>query len=417
MRNVYIARQPIMDKAGEIFAYELLYRDLEQKGAIKDDRFATAAVINNVLNKFGTQSLLGERKAFVKIDRKFLMNDLIFTIPKEFFIFTLLDSIEMDEYVFERMQQLCAKGYILCLNDTAGSLEYLQSYKAAFRLVQYVKLNIPAHLQNSELRPLITQLREENIKVIATRIEEKNQQQIALDLGCDYFQGYFFAKPNIIKNKKFDASQLSIIRLYNLLMQDTNIDEIASEFEKNYAISVQLLQFINSGAFAFRKKISSIHHVLVLVGRIPLAQWLMLMIYSKSLSKTEENTPLILLIKSRTELMENLLRLVEPNVRSNKLGEAYFVGVLSLIGTVFGVELTEALEHLHISDEVEDALLHDAGELGEIYALVREIEQFHIDAIEAFALKYHLGAEDINRVIAQSIENVNLFENKTIASG
>ncbi len=193
-------------------------------------------------------------------------------------------------------------------------------------------------------------------------------------------------------------------------MQDTNIDETASEFEKNYAISVQLLQFINSGAFAFRKRISSIHHVLVLVGRIPLAQWLMLMIYSKSVTKTEESSPLILLIKERTELIQNLLKKIEPNVRSNKLGEAYFVGVLSLLNVVFGVSLEQLLEHLYISDEVKDALLHDRGDLGELYALVREIEQFNTDAIEVFAKKHGLDANDINGVVAQCIEDVNRFE-------
>jgi c-di-GMP phosphodiesterase len=410
MKHVYIARQPIMDSAEQIFAYELLYRDVEQTSTIKDDRYATAQVINNVLNKFGTQAILGGRKAFVKIDKKFLMNDLIFTIPKEFFIFSLLESIEMDERVYERIEQLYYKKYELCLNDTSCSLDYLKGYQVAFSFFTYIKINIPAHLKQSEMRECIAKLKKEGLKVIATRIEEKSHQLIASEMGCDYFQGFFFAKPNIIENKELDASQLSIIKLYNLLMQDTNIDEIASEFEKNYAISVQLLQFINSGAFAFRKRISSIHHVLILVGRIPLAQWLMLMIYSKSVTKTEESSPLILLIKERTELMQNLLKLIEPNVRSNKLGEAYFVGVLSLLNVVFGVSLEELLEHLYISDEVKDALLKDEGDLGEIYALVREIEQFNTDAIEVFAKKHGLDANDITMVVAQCIEDVNRFE-------
>ncbi|MDY0121185.1 MAG: EAL domain-containing protein [Sulfurimonas sp.] len=410
MKNVYIARQPIMDKEEQIFAYELLYRDVEQKSSVEDGRYATASVINNLLNKFGTQAILGGRKAFVKIDQKFLMNDLIFSVPKEFFIFSLLESIEMDERVYERIEQLYYKGYELCLNDTTCSLEYLKSYQAAFGFFKYVKINIPAHLPASDMRECIAGLKKEGLAVIGTRIEEKSHQQVAKELGCEYFQGFFFAKPNIIENKELDASQLSIIRLYNLLMQDTNIDEIASEFEKNYAISVQLLQFINSGAFAFRKRISSIHHVLVLVGRIPLAQWLMLMIYSKSVTKTEESSPLILLIKERTELMQNLLKKIEPNVRSNKLGEAYFVGVLSLLNVVFGVSLEQLLEHLYISDEVKDALLHDRGDLGELYALVREIEQFNTDAIEVFAKKHGLDANDINGVVAQCIEDVNRFE-------
>ena len=142
MKNVYIARQPIMDKEEQIFAYELLYRDVEQKSSVEDGRYATASVINNLLNKFGTQAILGGRKAFVKIDQKFLMNDLIFSVPKEFFIFSLLESIEMDERVYERIEQLYYKGYELCLNDTTCSLEYLKSYQAAFGFFKYVNIYI-----------------------------------------------------------------------------------------------------------------------------------------------------------------------------------------------------------------------------------------------------------------------------------
>jgi len=412
MKNVYIARQPIMDKEGEIFAYELLYRDVEQTSSFDNHRYATSAVINNILNKFGTKALLGERKAFVKIDRKFLLNDLIFSIPKEFFIFTLLDSIEMDEYVLERLEQLKAKGYELALNDTLEMLVSMEQYRGAFSYLDYIKINIPANLENAHLESMIKECKTRGITILATRIESEEHKELAQKMGCSYFQGYFFAKPKIIENKKLDASQLSIIHLYNLLMEDTNIDEITQEFEKNYAISVQLLQFINSGAFSFRKRISSIHHVLVLVGRVPLAQWLMLMIYSKSVAKQEESSPLLLMIKSRTELMQGLLRLIDPNVRSNKLGEAYFTGVISLIDVIFGMQIEEILEHLHVSDEVRDALLKGEGVLGEIYTLISQIEQFQTEPIKDFAQKYQLDPEEITTVIAQSIEDVNQFENK-----
>ena len=94
------------------------------------------------------------------------------------------------------------------------------------------------------------------------------------------------------------------MKLYRLLMQDEDIEVIAEEFEKNHGIMIQLLRFINSSIFPFRNRISSIQHLMVLVGRKPLAQWLMLMIYSKSVSKTNDFAPLTLLIRSRTELME-----------------------------------------------------------------------------------------------------------------
>jgi len=196
-----------------------------------------------------------------------------------------------------------------------------------------------------------------------------------------------------------------------MLMQDTNIDEITSEFENNHTLSLKLLQFINSGAFHFRKRISSIHHILTLVGRKPMAQWLMLMIYSKSVSKHDKASPLMLMVKNRTELMQNLLKTLKPDVRSNALGEAYLVGVLSLMDVVFGVEIEEILENIHVSEIAKKALLHDEGTLGMLYKLVRDIEDFNIQAITEFTDRYKVAGEELQNVILKSIEEVNRFEN------
>ncbi len=410
MEHVYLGRQPIIDKKEDLYAYEILYRDNHKKSNITDGRYASAAVINNVLNKFGTQALLGTHKAFVKIDQKFLMNDIIFSIPKEFFIFSILDTIEMNERVIERVQQLFAKEYILCINDTTLTEEHLQKYKPILKELSYFKVNFQEEI-HSNIKDLIGELKSHNIKVIGTRIEDNIYYDLAKSSGCDLFQGYFLAKPNIMENAKYDPTQLNILKLYNLLMQDTNIDEITKEFEKNHALTIQLLQFINSGYFNFRNTISSIHHVLTLVGRIHLSQWLMLMVYSKSVSKSDGVSPLILMAKSRTELMEGLLKAVEPKAKSNALGEAYFVGVLSLIDAIFGVELADVLEKLHISDEVKDALLKNKGILGELYVLVREIESFNTKSITDFTLKHKIDPIVIKNLILDSIESVNSFEN------
>ncbi len=414
MQNVYLGRQPIIDSDLNLCAYEVLYRDSNKQSHISGDRYASASVINSVLNKFGTRSLLGHRKALVKVDEKFLLHDIIFSIPNEFFIFCILESVELNERVIERVKQLKTKGYTLALNDISLNDKKFDKYRPIFAELSFVKIKLDANISH-KLKDFIIELKSNNITIIGSKIETSKEYSFARRVGCDWFQGYFFAEPKIIENAKYEPSQMNILKLYNLLMQDTNIDEITSEFEKNHEITLQLLQFINSGAFHFRNRISSIHHILTLVGRIPLGQWLMLMIYSKSISKGKGVPPLMLLVKSRTELMDSILKVVEPNAKSNLLGEAYFVGVLSLIDTVFGVKLENILEQMYISDEVKKAILKDEGLLGEIYALVRAIEDFDTEYIEQFEVKYSVKHELIKNLIVQSIENVNSFENPAIS--
>ena len=410
MEHIYLGRQPIIGLDGELYAYEVLYRDKNRGSSISDKRYASASVISNILNKFGKRALLGNRMAFVKIDRKFLMQDLIFSIPNEFFVFSILDDVVFDERAIERVEQLAERGYKLAINDITLTDEKIKNIDPILSKFSYMKINFDEEI-SSDARGLIAHLKANGIKIIGTKIEKNSDYDLAKKLGCEYFQGYFFAEPHIVENTKFDADRLSIIRLCDLLMRDTSIDELTGEFEKNHAVTVQLLQFINSGAFHFRKRISSIHHILMLIGRRPLAQWLMLMIYSKSISKGKENSPLMLMVKNRTELMQSLLKAIKPDVGSNMLGEAYFVGVLSLIDTIFGVELEKVLEQLYISDEVSLALLKSEGILGEIYTLVKNIEAFDTKAITEFTEKYNINHSDIDAIILNSIEEVNSFEN------
>ena len=410
MQNVYLGRQPILDSKQELCAYEILYRDHDKKSNIKGDRHASASVVNSVLNKFGTRSLLGMHKAIIKIDKKFLFHDIILSIPSEFFIFSLLSSIKIDEKIAQRLKLLHEKHYEFAINDVDLNTTDIHKYRPILNQISYFKVKLTSNI-SSAMKISIVELKSHGIKVIGSKIEMQEHYVLAKELGCDWFQGYFFAKPKILKNVKYESSKANILKLYNLLIQDTNIDEIASEFEDNHEITVQLLQFVNSGAFHFKTKISSIHHVLILVGRMPLAQWLMLMIYSKSISQASKQSPLMLLVKGRTELMSSILKTIEPNAKSNRLGEAYFVGVLSLIDTIFGRDLNEILEQMHISDSIKNALLKDEGTLGRVYALVRNIEVFNVKAIENFEKNYLLHPDILEKLVIKNIEDVNSFEN------
>jgi len=405
VQNIYIGRQPIIDSSSQLCSYEVLYKGSESALS----RYSSASIINNVLNKFGTHKLLGERRAFVKIDEKFLLHDIIFSIPGEFFIFSIISDVMMSERVVERIAQLHEKGYLLSIDNFIINPDTMYKYDKVMDKLAFIKVNIQESTQ-SYIQEMIRELKSKGITIVADNVVDTQAYEEAKSLGCDWFQGYFFAEPKILENARYEPSQMAILKLYNLLMQDVNIDEITKEFEQNHEITVQLLQFINSGSFSFRKKISSIHHILTLVGRIPLGQWLMLMIYSKSVSK-EAKSPLMLMVKHRTELMENILKVIQPDVGSNMLGEAYFVGVLSLIDTVFGMALEDILEQMNISQEVKDAIIKEQGLLGEIFRLVKDIENFDTRSVHNFEQTHSLKSGTVESILVESMKELNSFEN------
>jgi EAL and modified HD-GYP domain-containing signal transduction protein len=136
----------------------------------------------------------------------------------------------------------------------------------------------------------------------------------------------------------------------------------------------------------------------------------MFMIYAKAVSKNNEVSPLMLMVKNRTGLMELILKKINPQARSNMLGQAYFVGVLSLIDTIFGAKMEKILGDMNVDEVVRDAILYDKGILGEIYALVRDIEQFDTKKVAAFEQKYALAESSLHDLMLESMREVTIFE-------
>jgi len=403
MKNLqYLGRQPVLDANNNIVSYDLFYRDEHLASNFEDPRFATASVLVSVLNKFGVQNILGDKKAYIKTDESFLMHDLIFSIPKELFSFSIMCLNAPNERNIERLEQLKEKGFSVGINDISISKEIVASLEPVIDLIEYIKID--TIFSDTKLtKELIDTCKSKNIKIIATKIETNQVYEAYKELGCDYFQGYYFAKPNIIENTVIDPKRVAVFKIYQLLLNESSIDEIVETFEENHAITVQLLQYINSPMFSFKKNIASIHQVIMLVGRVPLSQWLLMSIFSKAISTDSRPSALMLQVKTRTELMTTLIEHIDSSLKS----EAYFVGVLSLMDTLLFISLSDILKQLHVEDKISDALLYKRGILGETYQVVLDIEHFETQKIDAFIQRHQFNTEQFETIMAEHIYKVN----------
>lgn len=408
MQELYFGCQPIVNLSGVLDFYELQYSQREHSD--EENSFIFAAALSNTLNKIGTKSILGEHKAFVKIDKKMLFSDKIFTISNEFFIFNLKGDMEITPDVQKRVETLKARGYLFAIDNFSPESYTSKKYENILDKAYFVKIGFDDMTRGGDVKNSIAELKDKNIIVVATDISDKDRYDLAKELGCEEFQGYYFSKPKVFGNKEYKPPRLDILNLYSLLVENAELELITDEFKKNNAITVLLLRYINSGAFHFKNRISSIHHILTLVGREPLVKWLMLIIYSIPKSSDTKISPLMLMIKNRTELMERILKAVVPDGGKSMLNQAYFVGVLSLMDAVFEESLEKILDEMNVYEVVRDALLRDGDILGEIYALVRSIEVFEPASMIEFEEKYGLESGTLSRIVIESMHEVSAFE-------
>ena len=405
--NFYLARQPILNHKQEIIGYELLYRDSEKSAVYANERHATAALLVNVLNQAGLHNVVGEQLAFVNIDDRFLRHEIIDTIPPGTFIFEVTSSSNLDELTVERIEVLHDKGYKFCLDTTDYS--HLSEYQKLLPYLTFCKIDTNS-FEEKYIDYILEILHKKNILAIATKVEEEADFEKYKSKRFDAFQGYYFAKPKIIKDQQLDVDQASMFQVSNLLQTGGEIYEIVRAFEQSPTLIVQLLRFINSAAFHFRNRISSINQVVTLLGRKSLIQWLMLLLYSKTLSSKQSfENPLILMVKHRTNLMISLLKMIEKDSSLDEQSKAYFVGVFSLMDTLLHMPLEDILNEFQVDDQVKEALFDKTGKLGELYSIVLAIEHFETEKIDAFIDEHHLNKAEFEQMMLDNIQATTEF--------
>lgn len=409
--SFYLARQPILNNKQEIIAYELLYRDSENSAVFANQRHATAALLVNVLNQAGLHNVVGNSLAFVNIDDRFLRHEIVDTIPAKTFVFEVTSSSSLDDLTVERIEVLHKKGYVFCLD--AADYTHLNQYKKLFPYLSYCKID-SSSFDAEHITDLLKLLHRYRIKAIAAKLEEESLFQSYKEKGFDAFQGYYFAEPKIFKDQKLEAEQSSLFRLCNLLQTGGDIGEIVQAFEHSPSLTLQLLRFMNSASFHFKNRISSIHQVVTLLGRNALVQWLMLLLYSKSCSsELNFQNPLILMVKSRTDLMVSLLKMVKAKSSLQEQGEAYFVGIFSLMEALLHMQFETIINEFHVDDTIRKAIFEKEGILGELFDVVLAIEHFQTQKIDAFISKYGINKAGFEKMMFETIQTSTEFSKIT----
>lgn len=411
MDNLYIGRQAILDREGEIFAYELFYRaneDLTHAHLPENARTASIHVLNAVTKRFDIKEILNGKLGFIKVDRSFLLHDFIYNIPKEHFVLSVLEHVEIDKKLEQRLYELYRSGYQLAINDMTLNRDQIQKFRPIMQYFRYAKFSTNVSIDAAFKRTLaVLQIFE--VALIATKVEEKSGYHDFYEMGAQYFQGFYFAKPELLQAPKVDPLLSTVMQLYGLLMQSTSsLDEISEIFEQNPALSIQMLKLLNSALFGLQKEISSISQALTLIGRQPLIDWLLLMVYSKSVNRGKTcSSQLLITAKQRSCLMTALLEKIYPKEAKALESQSRFMGILSLYHAIFNQSLERIFEEAPISDAIKQGLLYHQGILGELFDITLAVERFDTPLIERFCQKHHLDSKIFNQELIQSIKEAD----------
>jgi len=400
LNKVFIGRQPIINKNKKIFGYELLFRNSMVSDAdVMSNIKATASVIVNAFNNVGLKRLIGEKKGFINVDAEILESRIFDLIPKENMVLEILETVELTSNMVELCKKLRGEGYQLALDDFI----YSEPLSPVMNAANYVKIDLPMYNRQS-LTEVVTQLKKYPVKLLAEKVETREDFEFCYSLGFDYFQGYFFAKPSVVTAKSLSPAQLVLIELSRSLSKEEEFCTIEALFKKNPELNYKLLKFMNSAAFYTTQKITSIRQSLALLGYRNLQKWVTLLLFAGE-GGDYKSSPLLERAALRGRIMEMLTKKITNDPAT--ADSAFMTGALSLIDILLERPITEILNEFNLSQDINNALIRREGFLGTLILIVEMLEQEKFGLIQEMLATYNVPLEDL---FAMEINAIVEFE-------
>ncbi len=399
--KVYVARQPIYNSDKSLFGYELLYRDSDKNcySNINEDK-ATRELTYNVLSEFDFYSLTNEKYGFINFTKESLMSELPLFFNPNNIIIEILENVDLDQSLIDRILFLKEKNYKFALDDFIDD----GTYDAIVTYIDIIKVEYS--LLDEEKRKNIAK-KYRNKKLLAERIETQNDYNNAIDDGYTLFQGYYFSKPIMISKVSINIGASTYIRLWKEISKaNPSFDSLADIIKIDAGVTYKLLALMNTPIYYRIGKINSIKQALVRLGINETKKWILLL-FLRDVSNTDND-----------EFAKvSLIRAIFMEKRISKLGysnmsnDAYMVGLLSMIDNTLEQDILDVLDILELSNNTKMALINKEGILYEILECIKEYELSNWNKVYDFNTSYALDENDIYYIYLESLRYAdNMFK-------
>jgi len=357
-----IGRQPIYDRHLKIHGYELLFRSAEERerGLTASGESCSARVVVNTFMEMGLENVVGSEFAFINVNRAFLLSGLLPNLPASRVVLEILEDTPPDEEVIATLKALKAAGYRLALDDFI----YKPELEPFIALASIVKLELVAE-KRAEMMRLINRLKQQQIQVVIERIETHEELELCRKLGADLFQGYFLAKPAILKQQRApSAARLTALQILALLGDgNATVEQLETAIGRDVTLSYRLLRVINSAAFAMSSNVESLQQAVLFLGRDRIRSWVSLLVLS---GLSDKPSSLLSTGMIRARMCEQLADLVEPGHRA----ASFTAGLFSILDAVLDTPMEQLLASLPLAPSITQALLDRSGPLGDVLKVV-----------------------------------------------
>lgn len=370
MADFIIGRQQILDRQLNIYAYELLFRgqgfDLNDRDEATQ---ATNQIITDAIIEIGINNIVDEHRAFINFTTQNILEKTPLSLPKDRIVIEVLENVKIDLRVINNLREMSQQGYLIALDDFV----FTEEWRPLVEFADIIKLDV-LEMGEKKVREAIAQLAPYKLKILAEKVETHQEYEYLRELGCDYFQGFFFSKPNLVQGKRMGVNQLAAVRLLTTINNpNVEFEELTTVISQDVGLSYKLLHYINSAFFSIPTKIESINQAITYLGMNELKRWVNILMLSSLSDK-----PIVVMQNAliRGKMCELLAKSM-----GHKAGNYFLIGILSSLDSILDISIEDAMSQLPLGEDIVVAILSHRGLGGEALRCVLGYEKWDTGAI------------------------------------
>ena len=201
-------------------------------------------------------------------------------------------------------------------------------------------------------------------RMLAEKVEDRDEFAAAKKAGFVYFQGYFFCRPETLHTQEIPENRLNYLRMWEAVSRpELDVREIENLIKSEASICYRLLRYLNSAAFAFSHEIHSVRHALSILGEREIRRWVRLVATLGAGQNKSSALVLSALVRAR------FCELLSPRVPHGGC-DLFLVGLLSLMDAILEIPMPQLLERVPLDQESKAVLLGGTGRLHSLYELM-----------------------------------------------
>lgn len=397
--DVFVARQPIFQENKKLFAYELLFRTgMSNAFPDIDGGTATSSLLSSSFFTVGIERISGGKLVFINFTEELLLRGTPTLFPKNQVVVEILEDVHPTSETVAACQALHQQGYILALDDFV----FRDNLQPLVDIAQIIKIDFRLTPQE-EIVAILEQLKSGKCEFLAEKIETNEEFMAAKAMGFKYFQGYFFAKPEVLKNKDISASKLTIMQLIcEVNRADCDLKKLEEYINQDVSISYKLINYLNSAYYARVQPISSIRQAIAYLGERGIRMFISLI----AASRLVDNKPGELLRAAiiRANFLEQIA--VEQDIDS---GELFMLGLFSLLDAMLDNSMKYIVGQLPLTAKMSEALVQRRGKLAEYLQLIEAFEAGAWSVLDSRHVGMEISSSRLQEFYLNAVNFADLF--------